>query len=123
MNTEHLETKSKARGKEFFSSIRGEAPSIFDKGWWTGKVMEIARVLRVPLERYEFHVLCGMAEPVRKGLRTVAERVRLYCPYGELLPGMAYLVRRLLENTANESLPSVEPRAMSSLSQPLNPEP
>src|SRR5260221_7096470 len=24
-------------------------------------------------------------------------------PYGNLLPGMAYLVRRLLENTANES--------------------
>ncbi len=44
-----------------------------------------------------------MAEPVRKGLKNVAKRVRLYCPYGDLLPGMAYLVRRLLENTANES--------------------
>ncbi len=30
-------------------------------------------------------------------------RVRLYCPYGEMVPGMGYLVRRLLENTANES--------------------
>src|SRR5213079_544727 len=29
-------------------------------------------------------------------------RVREYCPIGELLPGMAYLVRRLLENTSNE---------------------
>ena len=29
--------------------------------------------------------------------------VRIYTPYGQLLPGMAYLVRRLLENTANES--------------------
>src|SRR5205823_3557258 len=27
---------------------------------------------------------------------------REYCPVGELLPGMAYLVRRLLENTSNE---------------------
>jgi len=27
---------------------------------------------------------------------------RDYTPVGELLPGMAYLVRRLLENTANE---------------------
>ena len=44
-----------------------------------------------------------MAEPVRKGLLNVAKRVRLYAPYGDLLPGMAYLVRRLLENTANES--------------------
>ena len=31
------------------------------------------------------------------------QRVRVYTPYGQLLPGMAYLVRRLLENTANES--------------------
>jgi len=66
-------------------------------------VMEAARALGVPEERYEFQALFGMAEPVRKGLLKVAGRVRLYCPYGELLPGMAYLVRRLLENTANES--------------------
>ena len=66
-------------------------------------VMETARALNVPDERYEFQVLYGMAEPVRKGLLNVAKRVRLYAPYGDLLPGMAYLVRRLLENTANES--------------------
>ncbi len=66
-------------------------------------VMETARELNVPESRFEFQVLYGMAEPVRKGLLKVAGRVRLYCPYGELLPGMAYLVRRLLENTANES--------------------
>ncbi|MGL5076863.1 MAG: proline dehydrogenase family protein, partial [Waterburya sp.] len=30
-------------------------------------------------------------------------RVRVYSPYGKLLPGMAYLIRRLLENTANSS--------------------
>jgi len=66
-------------------------------------VMEMARAQGVPEEKYEFQVLYGMAEPVRKGLRNVAKRVRLYCPYGELIPGMAYLVRRLLENTANES--------------------
>ena len=66
-------------------------------------VMETAKALNVPDERYEFQVLYGMAEPVRKGLLNVAKRVRLYAPYGDLLPGMAYLVRRLLENTANES--------------------
>ena len=43
--------------------------------------MEYARQLDVPEERYEFQVLYGMAEPVRKGLRNVAGRVRLYCPY------------------------------------------
>ena len=66
-------------------------------------VLETAHELKVPEEKYEFQVLYGMAEPVRKGLLKVARRVRLYCPYGELIPGMAYLVRRLLENTANES--------------------
>ncbi|MDX1973579.1 MAG: proline dehydrogenase family protein, partial [Candidatus Sumerlaeia bacterium] len=29
--------------------------------------------------------------------------VRIYTPCGELVPGMAYLVRRILENTSNES--------------------
>ncbi|WP_319780434.1 proline dehydrogenase family protein [Maridesulfovibrio sp.] len=66
-------------------------------------VMEVANELGVPEDKYEFQVLYGMAEPVRKGLKNVAKRVRLYCPYGDLIPGMAYLVRRLLENTANES--------------------
>lgn len=65
--------------------------------------MAMAEELGVPEERYEFQVLYGMAEPVRKGLLNVAKRVRLYAPYGDLIPGMAYLVRRLLENTANES--------------------
>ncbi len=66
-------------------------------------VMETAASLNVPESQYEFQVLYGMAEPVRKGLLKVAGRVRAYCPYGDLIPGMAYLVRRLLENTANES--------------------
>ncbi len=66
-------------------------------------VLETARELNVPEDRYEFQVLYGMAEPVRKGILKVVGRVRLYCPYGDMVPGMGYLVRRLLENTANES--------------------
>ena len=66
-------------------------------------VLESAAELKVPEERYEFQVLYGMAEPVRKAVLKIAGRVRLYCPYGHLVPGMGYLVRRLLENTANES--------------------
>ncbi|MSN25331.1 MAG: L-glutamate gamma-semialdehyde dehydrogenase [Geobacter sp.] len=66
-------------------------------------VMEMALELNVPESRYEFQVLYGMAEPVRKGILKVAGRIRLYCPYGDMVPGMGYLVRRLLENTANES--------------------
>ena len=66
-------------------------------------VIESAKDLGVPLERVEFQVLYGMAEPVRNALRRAGLVVRLYTPIGEMIPGMAYLVRRLLENTANES--------------------
>jgi len=66
-------------------------------------VLAHAEELQVPQERYEFQVLYGMAEPVRQALLEKVGRVRLYCPYGDLIPGMAYLVRRLLENTSNES--------------------
>ena len=37
---QQLEQKIVARGREFFKSIGGEAPSIFNKGWWTGKIMD-----------------------------------------------------------------------------------
>jgi RHH-type proline utilization regulon transcriptional repressor/proline dehydrogenase/delta 1-pyrroline-5-carboxylate dehydrogenase len=43
-----------------------------------------------------------MAGPVKRALAQMGYRVREYCPVGELLPGMSYLVRRLLENTSNE---------------------
>ena len=51
----------------------------------------------------ELQLLYGMAEPIHGALRRLGYRVRAYAPVGELVPGMAYLVRRLLENTANES--------------------
>jgi RHH-type proline utilization regulon transcriptional repressor/proline dehydrogenase/delta 1-pyrroline-5-carboxylate dehydrogenase len=66
-------------------------------------VMERARALGVGIDGFEFQVLYGMAEPVRRALLKEAGRVRLYAPFGELLPGISYLVRRLLENTSNES--------------------
>jgi RHH-type proline utilization regulon transcriptional repressor/proline dehydrogenase/delta 1-pyrroline-5-carboxylate dehydrogenase len=52
---------------------------------------------------FELQMLFGMAEPEREALRNLGHRVRLYTPVGDLLTGMAYLVRRLLENTANSS--------------------
>ncbi len=51
----------------------------------------------------EFQMLYGMAEPIKAALVEMSQRVRVYTPFGQLLPGMAYLVRRLLENTSNES--------------------
>ena len=56
------------------------------------------------LERpVEFQMLYGMAEPIKAALVEMGQKVRIYTPFGQLLPGMAYLVRRLLENTSNES--------------------
>jgi len=48
-------------------------------------------------------MLYGMADAAKDALAEMGYRIRVYTPYGELLPGMAYLVRRLLENTANDS--------------------
>ena len=48
-------------------------------------------------------MLFGMAEPLQAAVAQSGRRVRIYAPIGELIPGMAYLVRRLLENTSNES--------------------
>lgn len=50
----------------------------------------------------EFQLLFGMADPIKRALLGLGCRVREYCPCGDLLPGMAYFVRRLLENTSNE---------------------
>ena len=65
--------------------------------------MAIAQELKIPRRHIELQVLYGMADKLAKALVEQGYRVRVYCPYGELIPGMAYLIRRLLENTANSS--------------------
>src|SRR4051794_36389507 len=61
-----------------------------------------AEQLGIDKSRMEFQLLYGMAGPIKRALVEMGYRVREYCPVGELLPGMSYLVRRLLENTSNE---------------------
>jgi len=56
---------------------------------------------KIPKNAYEIQMLYGMAEPERRALKSLGHRVRLYAPVGDPLIGMAYLVRRLLENTSN----------------------
>jgi RHH-type transcriptional regulator, proline utilization regulon repressor / proline dehydrogenase / delta 1-pyrroline-5-carboxylate dehydrogenase len=63
----------------------------------------IAETLQIPPHRFEMQVLYGMGDKLAKALVKRGHRVRVYAPYGKLLPGMAYLIRRLLENTANSS--------------------
>ncbi|MCY3881660.1 MAG: proline dehydrogenase family protein [Chloroflexi bacterium] len=57
----------------------------------------------LPGEAVEFQMLYGMAEGLRRAVAAQRYRTRVYVPAGEIIPGMAYLVRRLLENTSNES--------------------
>jgi RHH-type proline utilization regulon transcriptional repressor/proline dehydrogenase/delta 1-pyrroline-5-carboxylate dehydrogenase len=61
-----------------------------------------AEQVGIDRSRFEFQLLYGMAGPIKRALVDMGYRVREYCPVGELLPGMSYLVRRLLENTSNE---------------------
>jgi proline dehydrogenase len=51
----------------------------------------------------ELQVLRGLGDELAAALAEHGMRVRIYCPVGDMVAGMAYLVRRLLENTANES--------------------
>jgi proline dehydrogenase len=51
----------------------------------------------------ELQVLRGLGDQLADALASRGFRVRAYCPVGDLVAGMAYLVRRLLENTSNES--------------------
>jgi RHH-type proline utilization regulon transcriptional repressor/proline dehydrogenase/delta 1-pyrroline-5-carboxylate dehydrogenase len=51
----------------------------------------------------EFQVLRGLGDDLQQALARMDLRVRTYCPVGDLVAGMSYLVRRLLENTSNDS--------------------
>ncbi len=65
--------------------------------------MALAEAMGIARDSFEFQMLYGMAEQLRKAVRRAGYPVRVYTPVGDLIPGMAYLVRRLLENTSNTS--------------------
>ncbi|MBI2885022.1 MAG: bifunctional proline dehydrogenase/L-glutamate gamma-semialdehyde dehydrogenase [Candidatus Omnitrophica bacterium] len=65
--------------------------------------MACAEDLHLAPDAMEFQVLYGMGDVLQAVVRDAGYPVRLYAPLGALIPGMAYLVRRVLENTANES--------------------
>ena len=67
------------------------------------QAMERAERAGLPVADVEFQMLYGMAEGLRKAVQRAGYRTRVYMPIGAVIPGMAYLVRRLLENTSNES--------------------
>ncbi len=61
------------------------------------------RLMGVPGYAFEWQMLYGMGDEIKAAAVEIGQRSRIYTPYGDMLPGMAYLIRRLLENTANES--------------------
>jgi RHH-type proline utilization regulon transcriptional repressor/proline dehydrogenase/delta 1-pyrroline-5-carboxylate dehydrogenase len=93
---------------EVITRILLENESIVTAAFGSHNVRSIAHAqaladeLGIDRSRFEFQLLYGMAGPVKRALVEMGYRVREYSPVGELLPGMAYLVRRLLENTSNE---------------------
>lgn len=64
--------------------------------------VKAAEMLGVDRTGFEIQTLYGMAEPIKSTFAKHGFLVREYAPIGELIPGMGYLVRRLLENTSNE---------------------
>ena len=64
----------------------------------------LADSLGLSPDDYEFQMLYGMLEGAASTLVSRGRRVRIYAPFGPLLPGMAYLVRRLMENSSNDSM-------------------
>jgi RHH-type proline utilization regulon transcriptional repressor/proline dehydrogenase/delta 1-pyrroline-5-carboxylate dehydrogenase len=62
-----------------------------------------AESLGLTQKDFELQMLYGMADPIADTFSQRGYLVRLYAPLGELIPGMGYFVRRLLENTSNES--------------------
>ena len=65
-------------------------------------VYATAESLGLTPKHYEVQMLYGMGDPLKQAMVDLGCCVRIYCPYGDLMPGMGYLIRRLLENTSNE---------------------
>ena len=65
--------------------------------------MAVAEELGLDRRCVEMQMLYGMGDAEKEAVTAAGWRMRVYMPYGELVPGMAYLVRRLLENSSNDS--------------------
>lgn len=65
--------------------------------------LALLRKYALPPSALEVQMLYGMADPLKAAVSGYGLRLRQYMPLGELIPGMAYFVRRLLENTSNQS--------------------
>src|SRR5512139_2198747 len=89
--------------------------------------LALARSLGRKSTSWEVQMLHGMADPLAAAVIGEGARLRIYLPVGDLIGGIAYLIRRLLENTASTSvlrqahLDDAPPAQL--LGQPLAPTP
>lgn len=94
---------------ERLSRMLLEARDVIDAAFGSHNLRSLAHAittakrLGIAANGYEIQMLYGMAEPVRRAIIANGQRVRVYLPVGELLPGISYLIRRLMENTSNTS--------------------
>lgn len=65
-------------------------------------ICALAEQLGLSPKSYELQMLYGMGDPLKTAVVALHRCLRVYCPYGDLMPGMAYLIRRLLENSSND---------------------
>ncbi len=65
--------------------------------------MAYAQDLGAGRREFEIQMLFGMGDPLKAAVAGMGYTLRIYTPFGEMIPGMAYLIRRLLENTSNDS--------------------
>ncbi len=65
--------------------------------------MTVAEELGLKAGELEFQMLYGMAPAIEESVQQTGHYLRVYLPFGKLIPGMAYLTRRLLENASSQS--------------------
>jgi len=66
-------------------------------------VLAVAERYGLTPRAYEVQMLHGMGDPLKEAMVRMGQCLRIYSPYGDMIRGMAYLIRRLIENTSNDS--------------------
>lgn len=64
--------------------------------------ISMAREYGLRKDQFEFQMLYGMGERLHERVAAQNYCLRVYVPYGDAIKGMAYLVRRLLENSSSQ---------------------
>lgn len=94
---------------EELTALLIEGADLLRPTFGTHNVRSIAHALAqaeahgLPPRTIELQMLYGMGNPLKTAVVEMGQRLRVYSPMGAWVPGVAYLVRRLAENTANES--------------------